>query len=99
VADVFRVSDEGLQALAAHCERVSAELVAATLVPRIGLPIQATSGAVGATHAALDGAIGVLAERAQMSAVKSALAGAEFAATDADGAQQASAIGASIPRV
>jgi hypothetical protein len=99
VADVFRVSNEGLQALAAHCERVSAELVAATPMPRVGLAIQATSGAVGVTHAAIDGAIAVLAERAQMSAVKTALASAQFAATDADGAQQAATLGASLPQV
>jgi hypothetical protein len=34
-----------------------------------------------------------------MSAVKSALAGAEFAATDAEGAQQAAAIAAALPQV
>ena len=99
MADVLRVSDEGLQVLAAHCEKVSAELVAATPLPRVGLPIQATSGAVGAAHAALDAAITVLARRAQTSAVKSAAAGAEFATTDAVGAQQAAAIATSIPRV
>ncbi|MEE3062825.1 MAG: hypothetical protein VYA67_02520 [Actinomycetota bacterium] len=99
MADVLRVSDEGLQVLAAHCETVSAELVAATPLPRVGLPIQATSGAVGATHAAVGEVITVLAQRAQTSAVKSAMAGAEFAANDTAGAQQAAAIAASIPRV
>ncbi|MEM6109754.1 hypothetical protein AAHS21_26485 [Mycobacterium sp. 050272] len=99
MADVLRVSDEGLQALAAHCETVSAELVAATPLPKVGLPIQATSGAVGATRAAVGGVIAKLAQRAQTSAVKSAMAGAEFATTDTDGAQQAAAIAASIPRV
>jgi hypothetical protein len=96
VADVLRVSDEGLQALAAHCEMVSAALVAATPLPRVGLPIQATSGAVGAAHAALDKAIGVLSARAQTSAVKSAVAGAQFAVADTAGAQQAAAVGHSI---
>lgn len=99
MADVLQVSDAGLQVLAAHCETVSAELVAATPPPRVGLPIQATSGAVGAAHAALDGAIVVLAQRAQTSAVKSAVAGAQFATTDAAGAQQAAAVGASLPQV
>lgn len=99
MADVFRVSDAGLQVLAAHCEMVSAELVAATPLPSVGLPIQATSGAVSAAHAALDGAITVLARRAQTSAVKSAVAGAQFATTDAAGAQQVATIGASIPQV
>jgi hypothetical protein len=98
MADVLQVSDAGLQVLAAHCETVSAESVAAT-PPRVGLPIQATSGAVGAAHAALDGAIAVLAQRAQTSAVKSAVAAAQFATTDAAGAQQAAAIGASLPQV
>jgi hypothetical protein len=60
VADVLRVSDEGLQALAARCEMVSAALVAATPLPRVGLPVQATSGAVGVAHAALDKAITAL---------------------------------------
>ncbi|WP_301148601.1 hypothetical protein [Mycobacterium simiae] len=99
MADVLHVSDEGLQVLAAHCGKVSAELMAATPPPRGGLPIQATSGAVGAAHAALGGAIAALARRAQASAVKSAAAGAEFALTDANGAQQAAAIGDSIPQV
>lgn len=85
--------------LAAHCGKVSAELMAATPPPRIGLPIQATSGAVGAVHAALGAAIAALARRAQASAVKLAAAGAEFALTDANGAQQAAAIGDSIPQV
>ncbi|MCV7029076.1 hypothetical protein [Mycobacterium sherrisii] len=97
MADVLQVSDEGLQVLAAHCEKVSAQLVAATPLPRVGLPTQATSGAVGAAHAALGGAIVVLARRAQTSAVKSAVAGAEFAMTDTNGAQQAAAIAPSIP--
>jgi hypothetical protein len=97
VADL-RVSDAGLQALAAHCEMVSADLVAATPLPSVGLPVQATSGAVGAADAALGGAITVLSRRAQTSAVKSAVAGAQFAMTDTAGAQQAAAIGNSIPQ-
>jgi hypothetical protein len=99
VADVLRVSSAGLQVLAAHCEMVSAELVAAAPLPRVGLPIQATSGAVGAAHAAVDATITVLAGRAQTSAVKSAVAGAEFAMTDTAGAQQLGAIGTSISQV
>jgi hypothetical protein len=99
VADVLRVSDAGLQVLAAHCEKVSAELVAATPLPSVGLPIQAKSAAVGAAHAAVDATITVLALRAQTSAVKSAVAGAQFAMTDAAGAQQAAAVGNSIPNV
>ncbi|MEZ0350835.1 hypothetical protein [Mycobacterium sp. pR1184] len=99
MADVLRVSDEGLRVLAAHCETVSAELVAAAPLPKVGLPIQATSGAVGAAHAAVTGVIAALAQRAQTSAVKSAMTGAEFAMTDTDGAQQAAAIAASIPRM
>jgi hypothetical protein len=98
VADL-RVSDAGLQALAAHCEKVSAELVAATPLPSVGLPVQATSGAVGAAHAALDAAITVLSRRAQTSAVKSAVVSAQFAMTDTAGAQQVGAIGASISQV
>jgi hypothetical protein len=99
MADVLQVSDEGLQVLAAHCEKVSAELVAATPLARVGLLIQATSGAVGATHAALDAAIAVLAQRAQTSAVKSAVAGVEFAMTDTNGAQLAAAVAPSTPQV
>ncbi len=94
----LRVSNEGLQVLAAHCERVSAALVAATPLPRVGLPVQATSGAVGAAHAALDKAITALSARAQTSAIKSAVAGAQFAATDMAGAQQAAAVGHSTPQ-
>ncbi|ORV48022.1 hypothetical protein AWC05_05560 [Mycobacterium florentinum] len=77
MADALRVSDAGLQVLAAHCEPISAELVAAAPLPRVGLPIQATSGAVGAAHAAVGGAITALARRVQTSAVKSAMAGAK----------------------
>jgi hypothetical protein len=99
VADVLRVSNEGLQLLAAHCEMVSAELVAVTALPSVGLPIQATSGAVGAAHGAVDGAIAVLSRRAQTSAVESAVAGAEFEMTNIAGAQQAAAIATSIPQV
>jgi hypothetical protein len=99
VADVLGVSDAGLQALAAHCETVSAGMVAAAPVPSVGLPIQATSGAVGAAHAAVEEVITALAERAQTSTVKSALTGAQFATTDAAGAQQAAAVGNSIPQV
>lgn len=73
MSDVLRVSEAGLQVLAAHCEMVSAGLVAATRLPSAGPPMQATSGAVGAAYAALDGAISVLAGRAQTSAVKVAL--------------------------
>jgi hypothetical protein len=51
---VLRVSNEGLQVLAAHCDAVSAGLVAATPLPSLGLPVQATSGAVGSAYAALD---------------------------------------------
>jgi hypothetical protein len=98
VAVVLLVSDAGLRVLAAHCEMVSAELVAATL-PSVGLPIQATSAAVGAAHAAVDATITVLGRRAQTSAVKSAVAGAQFAMTDAAGAQQVAAIGASLSQV
>jgi hypothetical protein len=99
VADLLRVSNAGLQALAAHCEMVSAELVAATPLPSVGLPIQATSGAVVAAHAALDAAITVLSRRAQTSAVKSAVVSAQFAMTDTAGAQQAAAIVSSISQV
>jgi hypothetical protein len=99
VADVLRVNDAGLQVLAAHCEMVSAELVAATPLPSVGLPVQATSGAVGAAHAALDAAITVLSRRVQTSAVKSVAADAQFAMTDTAGAQQAAAIGTSISQV
>jgi hypothetical protein len=99
VADVLRVSDAGLQALATHCEKVSAELVAATSLPSVGLPIQATSAAVGAAHAAVADVITVLSGRVQTNAVKSAVAGAQFAMTDAAGAQQAAAVTTSIPKV
>lgn len=97
--DVLRVSNEGLQILAAHCDEVSAGLAAATPVPSAGPPIQATSGAVGAAYAALDGAIIVLAGRAQTSAVKAAAAGTEFAVTDSAGAQEVAAVGAAINQV
>jgi hypothetical protein len=99
VADVLHVSNPGLQALALHCETVSTELVSAAPMPSVGLPVQATCGAVGAAYAALNGAIGVLARRAQTSAVKAAAAGTEFAIADAAGARQITAIGASVNRV
>jgi hypothetical protein len=47
MADVLQVSDAGLQALAAHCETVSAELVAA--------PQFAASDAAGAQQSAAIG--------------------------------------------
>jgi hypothetical protein len=99
VADVLRVSNEGLQILAAHCDEVSAGLVAATPSPSVGRPNQATSGAVGTCYAALDGVITVLAGRAQTSAIKVAAAGTEFAGTDSAGAQQVAGIGASVTQV
>jgi hypothetical protein len=92
VADVLRVSNEGLQVLAAHCDAVSAGLVEAAPEPSAGPPIQATSGAVGAAYSALDGVIAVLAGRAQASAVKAALAGIEFTASDSTGAKAVAAV-------
>ncbi|BAX91675.1 hypothetical protein [Mycobacterium shigaense] len=88
MAEILRVSDAGLQALAAHCETVSAQLVAAAPLPRVGLPIQPTSGAVGAAHAVVGDVITALARRAKTSAVKAALTGTQFAATDTACAQQ-----------
>jgi hypothetical protein len=70
VADALRVSNEGLHVLAAHCDAVSARLMATTPMSSVALPIQATSGAVGAAYAALDGAIITLAGRAQATAIK-----------------------------
>jgi hypothetical protein len=99
VADVLRVSNEGLQILAAHCDEVSAGLVAATPSLSVGLPNQATSGAVGTCYAAVDGVITVLAGRAQTSAFKITAAGKEFAVTDSAGAQQVAGIGASVTQV
>ena len=96
---MLRVSNEGLQALAAHCDAVSASLVTATPLPSAGLPVQATSGAVGAAYAALDSVITTLAGRAQASAVKAAVAGAEFVASDSAGAQSVAALGTSIAQV
>jgi hypothetical protein len=92
VADVLRVSNEGLQVLAAHCDAISAGLAAAAPVPSVGPLTQATSGAVGAAYAALDGAITVLAGRTQATAVKAALAGTEFAASDGASAQVVAAV-------
>ncbi|WP_264001599.1 hypothetical protein [Mycobacterium florentinum] len=43
MADALRVTDAGLQVRAAHCETISAELVAAAPLPRVGLPIQTPS--------------------------------------------------------
>lgn len=96
---MLRVSNEGLQELAAHCGAVSAGLVAATPLPCVGLPTQATSGAVGTAYVALDEAITTLAGRAQTSAVKAAVMGAGFVVTDGAGAQSVAAIGASIDQV
>jgi hypothetical protein len=92
VADALRVSNQALQILAAHCDSVSASLVAATPLPSVAPPTQATSGAVGTAYAAIDCMISSLAGRAQTSAVKVSVAGAEFAATDAAGAQSVGAI-------
>jgi hypothetical protein len=98
VADVLHVSDAGLQDLSAHCDAVAADLVAATPSARVGLPAQATSGAVVTAYAALDGATMALARRAQTYSVKSAVAGAQFALTDSLGARLAAAIGASMSK-
>jgi hypothetical protein len=99
VADVLHVSDAGLQALASHSDAVAVSLMAATPSPSAGLPIQVTSCAVGNVYAALDGAITVLSRRAQTCAIKSAVAGAQFRVTDANGAGQAAAVGVSISPV
>jgi hypothetical protein len=96
VADVLQVSSAGLRVLAVQCETVSTALVSAVPMPSVGLPVQATAGAVGTAHAAVIRAVAVLAERAQTSAVSAAAAASEFAVTDAGGAQQVGAIGASM---
>jgi hypothetical protein len=96
VADELRVSNAGLQLLAAHCETVSTELIAATPRPSVGLPIQATSAAVGIAYAALSGAVTVLAGRAQTSGIKAAATGGSFVATDDAGARNFAAVNGSI---
>jgi hypothetical protein len=99
VSDVLRVSDEGLQVLATHCDVVSTSLAASTPAPSAGPISQATSGAVGTAHVALGEAIRVLAGRAQASAVKAGVASTEFAVTDGAGAQQIGDVGSSISRM
>jgi hypothetical protein len=99
VAGVLHVSEAGLRALAVHCETVSAALVSAEPMPSVGLPVQATTSAVGTAYAGVNKAVAVLAGRAQTSAIKAAVAGTEFAVTDAAGAQLITAIGASIKQV
>ena len=96
MADVLHVSDAGLQALSARCDAVAADLVAATPSPSVGLPIQATSGAVVTAYSALNRAITVLSRRAQTSAVKSAAAGTKFTVADTAGARQVAAIAGSL---
>ncbi|BBY25464.1 hypothetical protein MSTO_56690 [Mycobacterium stomatepiae] len=93
---MLHVSNEGLQVLAAHCDAVSARFAVATPVPIVGLPFQATSHAVGSAYAVLDGIIATLAGRSQASAIKAAVAGAEFVASDSTGAQSVAALGSSI---
>jgi hypothetical protein len=99
VADELRVSNAGLQVLAAHCEMVATELISATPRPSGGLAIQATSAAVGTAYAALSGAVTVLAGRAQTSGIKAATTGGVFVATDGVAAQDIAAVNGSIPGV
>lgn len=82
--------------MAVQCEKVSAALMSAVPTPSVGLPVQARTGAVGTAHAAVIRAGTVLAGRAHTSAVSAAAAATEFAVTDAGGAQQVGAIGASM---
>lgn len=89
---MLRVRDQGLQVLAAHCGAVAASLIAATPPASVGLPVQATSGAVGSACAAIDGVITTLARRAQTSATKAALSNGEFIATDGAGAHAVASI-------
>jgi hypothetical protein len=96
---VLRVSDDGLQLLAAYCEAMSARLVAATPVPSVGLPTQATSGAVGTAYVALGGAVTALAGRVQTSGAEAAAAGVDFVVTDDAAAHDLGAIGGRIDGV
>lgn len=93
VVDALRVNGEGLQVLAAHCDVVSQSLLAATARPKVGLPVQATSVAVGSAYSAVDEVAAALAGVAQARAVKAAAAGAEFGATDRAGAQDVAVLG------
>lgn len=99
MAGVLHVSEAGLRALAAHCETVSAALVSAGPIPSGGLSVQATTSAVATVYAGANEAVAVLAGRAQTSAVKAAGVATDFAVTDAAGAQQIAALGASIKQV
>jgi len=99
MAEVLDVEGAGLAALSVHCESVSAGLLMAVPVPAIGLPVQATSDAVGGAHLAVAKAVAVLAGRAQSSAVIAAQNQAGFVDTDAAGAADMAAAGASIPGV
>lgn len=99
VAGVLHVTEAGLQALAVHCETVSAALVSPESMPSVGLPVQATTSAVGIAYAGVNKAVAVLAGRAQTSAVKAAAAATEFSVTDAASAQQVGTIGAPIKQV
>lgn len=89
---MLQVSNEGLQALAAHCATVSVDLMAKKPVPSVGLPTQATSAAVVAGSAAVGCAVTVLAGRAHTRGVKAATAGAGFAVNESAAARDLAAL-------
>lgn len=90
---MLRISNTGLQTLAAHCEMVSMRLVAGTPSASGGPANQATSSAVGTAYTTLCGAVTILAGRAQSSGIKAATTGAGFVGGDAVATQDIGAIG------
>jgi len=93
---VVRVSDEGVQKLAARCATVSAQLADDTVAPLPGPPTQATAAAVASAYATLNATATALARRVEKTGVKVASAGVQYVAQDDDNAQQISSVGQSI---
>jgi hypothetical protein len=95
--DQLKASAAGLHVLAAHCGTVSAGLVTATPAPRVGLPIQATSPAVGSAYAALGAAAAVLAGRMEIYGANLGSAGTDFVTQEGTAAAGLDAVDQAIP--
>jgi hypothetical protein len=94
--DGVRVSNEGLQALAAECATVSAQLADGSPSPATGPISQATSTAVAGGYAALRAVASVLATRVQATGLKLSTAGIGYTASDDDASRRLAALGQSL---
>lgn len=93
---VIRVSNDGLQRLAAQHAAVSAELARSTPVPPIGPPAQSTSAAVIGGYDALRAATGVIAARLKTTGSKLSAAGDRYAVQERSSAERLDAVGSSV---